>query len=48
MNLISIVIKITIEMKKDAETKTKVFLGNTQINKAEVNRQMKEFFDKTY
>ncbi len=48
MNVISTDMEITSEMKKDAETKAKVFLGHTEINEAEVSRQMKEFFDKKY
>ena len=48
MNEISTDMDITSEMKKDAETKAKVFLGHTEINEAEVSRQMKEFFDKKY
>ncbi len=48
MNVISSDMEITSEMKKDAETKAKVFLGHTEINEAEVSRQMKEFFDKKY
>ena len=39
---------ITSEMKKDAETKAKDFLGHTEINEADVSKQMKEFFDKKY
>ena len=31
------------EMKKDAETKEKVFLGHTELNEVEVSRKMKEF-----
>ncbi len=48
MNVISTDMEITSEMKKDAETKAKIFLGHTEINEAEVSRQMKEFFDKKY
>ena len=48
MNVISTDMEITSEMKKDAETKAKLFLGHTEINEAEVSRQMKEFFDKKY
>ncbi len=36
------------EMKKDAEEQAKLFLGHTEINEADVSRQMKEFFDKKY
>ena len=46
MNVISTDMEITSEMKKDAETKAKDFLGKTEINEAEVSQQMKEFFDK--
>lgn len=48
MNVISTDMEITSEMKKDAETKAKDFLGKTEINEAEVSQQMKEFFDKKY
>ena len=48
MTVISTDMEITSEMKKDAETKAKVFLGHTEINEGEVSRQMKEFFDKKY
>ena len=48
MNVISFDMEITSEMKKDAETKAMDFLGHTEINEAEVSKQMKEFFDKKY
>ena len=48
MNLISSDMEITSEMKKDAETKAKDFLGHTEINEADVSKQMKDFFDKKY
>lgn len=48
MNIISTDMDITSEMKIDAETKAKDFLGHTEINEAEVSRQMKEYFDKKY
>ena len=48
MNIISTDMDITSEMKKDAETKAKDFLGHTEINEADVSKQMKEFFDKKY
>lgn len=48
MNVISTDMDITSEMKKDAETKAKDYLGKTEINEAEVSQQMKEYFDKKY
>ena len=48
MNVISTDMDITSEMKKDAETKAKDFLGKTEINEAEVSQQMKKYFDKKY
>ena len=48
MNVISTDMDITSEMKKDAETKAKDFLGKNEINEAEVSQQMKEYFDKKY
>ena len=48
MNVISTDMEITSEMKTDAENKAKEFLGKTEIDEAEVSRQMKEYFDKKY
>ena len=48
MNVISTDMDITSEMKKDAETKAKEFLGHTEINEAEVSKQMKDYFDNKY
>ena len=39
MNVISTDMEITSEMKKDAETKAKEFLGYTEINEAEVSNK---------
>ena len=48
MNVISTDMDITSEMKKDAETKAKEFLGHTEINEAEVSKQIKDYFDNKY
>ena len=48
MNVISTDMDITSEMKKDAETKAKEFLGHTEINEAEVSKQMNDCFDNIY
>ena len=48
MNVISTDMDITSEMKRDAETKAKEFLGHTEINEAEVSKQMKNYFDNKY
>ena len=48
MNVISTDMDLQSEMKKDAETKAKEFLGHTEINEAEVSKQMKDYFDNKY
>lgn len=48
MNVISTDMEITSEMKKDAESKAKDYLGHTEINEADVSHKLKDFFDRKY
>ena len=48
MNVISTDMEITSEMKKDAESKAKDYLGHTEINEADVSHKLKVFLDRKY
>ena len=48
MNVVSTDMKITSEMRQDAENKARELLNHNEINQAEICKLIKEYFDYKY